>query len=91
MSLQLVNGYYLKFKERGGFLSYKGDMTREKILNNIKKYARYHKYAPTIREICDAIGIKSTSTIHRHLEVLRIHGDIEWEPTLPRTLRVIKK
>jgi repressor LexA len=45
-------------------------------------------YPPSIREIGEAVGLKSSSTVHGHLNRLRNKGYIEWEPLSPRTLRI---
>ena len=67
----------------------KGELTRKGIMNAIKKFIDQHKYSPSIRDICDITGIKSTSTVHGHLEVLKKQGYIEWDSTLIRTLRLL--
>jgi repressor LexA len=45
-------------------------------------------YPPSIREIGEAVGLKSTSTVHGYLSRLKDKGYIEWEPQSPRTLRI---
>lgn len=46
-------------------------------------------YAPSVREVGQAVGLRSSSTAHGRLARLRKQGIIEWEPTQVRTLRVI--
>lgn len=45
-------------------------------------------YPPTVREIGEAVGVKSSSTAMRTLEVLRRKGLVEWAPESPRTIRL---
>lgn len=42
--------------------------------------------APSIRELCDATGVRSTSTITHQLHTLLAHGLVDWEPGQCRTL-----
>lgn len=66
-----------------------GESTRSKIIDSIKSYNQQHGYSPSVREIAAMTGIKSTSTIHRHLGILKERGKIEWNSKMPRTI-VIK-
>jgi len=45
-------------------------------------------YPPTVREIGEAVGVKSSSTAMRTLEALRRKGLVEWAPDSPRTIRL---
>ena len=64
-----------------------GEFTREKILEVISDYSFTNGFPPTVREIGDLVGIRSTSTVHKHLGKLKSQGKIEWNPTKPRTIR----
>lgn len=66
----------------------KGNMTQFYMLHYIKKYIALKHYPPTIREIADGIGVKSTSTIHRHMHKLKMAGKIDFEESKPRTLHL---
>lgn len=55
----------------------------------IKKQLRDKGYPPSVREICSAVGLKSTSTVHGHLERLEKKGLIKRDPTKPRAIEVI--
>ncbi|MEB3284969.1 MAG: transcriptional repressor LexA [Candidatus Sericytochromatia bacterium] len=46
-------------------------------------------YAPSIREICEALGLRSTSTVHYHLTVLAKRGLIEWADGKNRAIRLL--
>lgn len=59
------------------------------ILNFIKQELLNKGYPPSVREICDAVGLKSTSTVHGHLERLEKKGLIRRDPTKPRAIEVI--
>ena len=65
--------------------------TSEKILTMIKQYIDDNGYAPTVREIGDAVGLSSSSTVHSHLERLKRKGYIQWDPTRQRTLKIIRE
>lgn len=57
---------------------------RERICQFITEYTDTHSYAPTIREICASVGLKSSSSVHSHLTQLEIEGRIE---TMRKELR----
>lgn len=65
-----------------------GDKQSE-ILDFIKKEIRDKGYPPSVREICSAVGLKSTSTVHGHLERLEKKGFIRRDPTKPRAIEVM--
>lgn len=48
--------------------------TKDRIYNFIVSYTSKHLYPPTIREIADAVGLKSTSSVRPHLENLALKG-----------------
>lgn len=64
------------------------DKQRE-ILNYIKKESMAKGYPPSVREICSAVGIKSTSTVHGNLEKLEKLGHIRRDPTKPRAIEIL--
>lgn len=61
----------------------------EKILNYMKQEIRLKGYPPTVREICAALGIKSTSTAHKDIASLVKQGYIKKDPSKPRALMVV--
>lgn len=64
--------------------------TREKnILNFMKSEISTKGYPPTVREICSALGIKSTSTVHKDIETLVREGYLRKDPSKPRALMVV--
>ncbi len=62
--------------------------TQEKVLDFIERSTLANGYAPSVREICDAIGLKSTSTVHGHLLRLEKKGLIKRSKQKPRALAV---
>ena len=46
-------------------------------------------YPPSVRDICSAVNLKSTSSVHAHLESLEKNGYIRRDPTKPRTIEII--
>jgi repressor LexA len=56
------------------------------VLSFIKKEINKKGYPPSVREICDAVKLKSTSTVHGHLERLERKGYIRRDPTKPRAI-----
>ena len=58
------------------------------ILEYMKKAVREKGYPPSVREICDAVGLKSTSTVHGHLERLERKGYIRRDPAKPRAIEI---
>ena len=60
-----------------------------KILEFMKSEIRQKGYPPTVREICSALGIKSTSTVHKDIESLVKDGYLIKDPSKPRALNII--
>lgn len=60
----------------------------QQILNYMKQEIKTKGYPPTVREICAAIGIKSTSTAHKDIESLVRQGYLVKDPSKPRALLV---
>jgi repressor LexA len=60
-----------------------------KILEFMKSEIKQKGYPPTVREICSALGIKSTSTVHKDIESLVKNGFIKKDPSKPRALNII--
>ena len=64
------------------------DKQRE-ILEYIKQEILNKGYPPAVREICQAVGLKSTSSVHSHLESLERNGYIRRDPTKPRAIEIL--
>ena len=59
------------------------------ILNYIKSEILNKGYSPTVRDIGLAVNLKSTSSVHAHLETLEKNGYIRRDPTKPRTIQIV--
>lgn len=64
------------------------DKQRE-ILDYIKTEILNKGYPPTVRDICEAVKLKSTSSVHSHLETLEKNGYIRRDPTKPRAIEIV--
>lgn len=71
-------------------MSYGKISTKQKeILEYIKKEILNKGYPPAVREICEAVNLKSTSSVHSHLETLEKNGYIRRDPTKPRAIEIV--
>ncbi|WP_029321362.1 transcriptional repressor LexA [Butyrivibrio sp. AE3004] len=61
---------------------------QQEILDYIKEKIIEKGYPPTVREICEKVHLKSTSSVHSHLETLEKNGYIRRDPTKPRTIEI---
>jgi repressor LexA len=61
---------------------------RLEILEFIDRTLRDRGYPPSVREICEAVGLTSTSTVHAHLSTLQKQGLLRRDPTKPRAIEV---
>ena len=59
---------------------------REEILQFLTKFVAENGYAPSVREICQAVGLQSTATVHYHLNALRDAGLISMDDMKKRTI-----
>jgi repressor LexA len=62
---------------------------QKEILNFLKDEIRMKGYPPSVREIANAVGLKSTSTVHGHLERLEKKGFIRRDPSKPRAIEIL--
>lgn len=68
-----------------------GDAVRDDIVDFIIQYINKHQYPPSIREIGNGVGLRSTSTVHAHIKQLIDDGKLETdanESSISRALRV---
>jgi len=61
---------------------------QQEILEFIKEQILDRGYPPAVREICEAVHLKSTSSVHSHLETLEKNGYIRRDPTKPRAIEI---
>ncbi len=62
---------------------------QQKILEYIKEEILAKGYPPAVRDICTAVGLKSTSSVHAHLATLERNGYIRRDPTKPRAIEIL--
>lgn len=64
-------------------------MKQSEILEYIKNEILNRGFPPSVREICEAVNLKSTSSVHSHLETLEKNGYIRRDPTKPRAIEIV--
>lgn len=62
---------------------------QQEILSYLKNEILEKGYPPSVREICTAVGLKSTSSVHAHLEALEKNGYIKKDATKPRAIEIL--
>ena len=62
---------------------------QQEILDFIKSEILHKGYPPAVRDICEAVHLKSTSSVHSHLETLEKNGYIRRDPTKPRAIEIM--
>jgi len=62
---------------------------QSEILEYIKSQILNKGYPPSVRDICEAVDLKSTSSVHSHLETLEKNGYIRRDPTKPRAIEIM--
>ena len=78
-------------KEFGDLFMERGKISNKQreILDYIKDEILKKGYPPAVREICEAVNLKSTSSVHSHLETLEKNGYIRRDPTKPRAIEIM--
>lgn len=66
-------------------------VSQEKVFRFIKSEIKQKGYPPAVREICEAVGLKSTSSVHAHLETLERLGYIYREKTKNRSIEILEQ
>jgi len=64
---------------------------QKKVLDFLKSEIKRKGYPPTVREICDAVNLSSTSTVHAHLETLERKGYIRRSPAKNRSTEILEE
>lgn len=67
----------------------KSEIRENRVLEYIKEEIKKKGYPPTVREICEALGVKSTSTIHKDIANLIERGILKKDPSKPRALTLV--
>lgn len=83
--------YYIfnKVDSEGIMAQGKISKKQKEILEYIKSQILQRGFPPAVREICEAVGLKSTSSVHSHLETLEKNGFIRRDPTKPRAIEIL--
>lgn len=77
------------FQKGRGRPSSQGPTPKEQeLLDIVIKWIKQKGYSPTIKELCEAMNVKSASTVHAHMRKLRSKGYITWDPSRPRTISI---
>ena len=63
--------------------------TREKVYDFLLDYIEKNGFAPSVREIAEKVGLKSTSTVVHHLSALEEEGRIEIKGNSPRAIKLV--
>lgn len=76
---------------KGGKMMAQGKISakQKEILEYIKSQILDRGFPPAVRDICEAVGLKSTSSVHSHLETLEKNGYIRRDPTKPRAIEIL--
>jgi len=61
---------------------------QQQILDYIKEQILMKGYPPSVRDICEAVNLKSTSSVHSHLEKMEKNGYLRRDPTKPRAIEI---
>ena len=79
----------IRKKEEVYFMAFgKISKKQQEILEFIKEEILNKGYPPAVREICEAVNLKSTSSVHSHLSTLERNGFIRRDPTKPRAIEI---
>lgn len=70
-------------------MSKKSSDKQQEILEYVSKCVNENGYPPSVREICAAVGFKSTSTVHAYLQKLTDSGVLQKDPTKPRAIKIV--
>jgi repressor LexA len=62
---------------------------KQAILEFLKSEVKRCGYPPSVRDICKAVGFKSTSSVHKYLSILETEGYIRKDPTKPRAIEIL--
>lgn len=86
-----LSDLYIKSAQKGMTIMSYGTINekQEEILNYIKNEIINRGYPPTVRDICAAVNLRSTSSVHAHLAVLEKEGYILRDKTKPRAIEIV--
>lgn len=80
-----------RYRCKGVLIMAKGKISakQQEILEYIKSQILERGFPPAVRDICEAVHLKSTSSVHSHLETLEKNGYIRRDPTKPRAIEIL--
>lgn len=87
----MVTINFKPFTVYGGYMAKKNSTKQQEILEYVSKCVSENGYPPSVREICAAVGFKSTSTVHAYLKKLTDSGALQKDPTKPRAIKILDK
>jgi repressor LexA len=90
VSLILILSYDIMLIIKRGVIMNEIKDKQLEIYEFLKIYTENKGYPPSVREICDAVNLRSTSTVHGHLKRLEKKGFIKRDPTKPRALEIME-
>lgn len=64
---------------------------QREILQFLIDFQEEHGYSPSVREVCDAVRLSSTSSVHSHLSKLEERGYIKRDPSKPRSIEILQR
>lgn len=64
---------------------------QQSIFDYVSSFIEINHYPPSVREIGEAVNLKSSSTVKGHLDSLRIKGYLTWQDGKPRTLQIVEE
>lgn len=81
----------VRLPSQGDSMEYRAELTRRQreILDFIRAEIHRRGFPPSVREIGDAVGLSSSSTVHSHLAALEAKGFVRRDPSKPRALEVL--
>ena len=75
-------------QEAQEYVTVRGTTLERLFLDYLKEEILSKGYPPTVREICEKVGLRSTSSVHSHLNTLEKNGYIRRDPTKPRAIEI---
>lgn len=84
-----ISAIYYKTERKAVMSKGKISDKQRQILEYIKSEILAKGYPPAVRDICQAVDLKSTSSVHAHLETLEKNGYIRRDPTKPRAIEIL--
>ncbi len=88
ISITVICNSFILIKKENKMENSRLSKKQGEILEYIKECILKRGYPPAVREICEAVNLRSTSSVHAHLETLEKNGFIRRDPTKPRAIEI---